>query len=71
MKPVFVYLSLIACETFGGFSRILLNDTQQVDVSLGYAFTTPHRTNRTKIFSALSLMPTSDPYDAKQLTHLH
>jgi hypothetical protein len=41
----------------------------------GYALTSPHRThrtNRTKIFSTLSLMPpTSDPYDAKQLAQLH
>ena len=34
----------------------------------GKAHTSLHRT---KIFSTLSLMPTSDPYDAKQLTHLH
>jgi hypothetical protein len=36
----------------------------------GKAHTSPH-THRTKIFSALCLMPTFDLYDAKQLTHLH
>jgi hypothetical protein len=34
----------------------------------GKAHTSPHWT---KVFSTLCLMPTSDPYDAKQLTHLH
>jgi hypothetical protein len=34
----------------------------------GKAHTSPHRT---KIFSTLCLMPTSDPYDANQLTLLH
>ena len=34
----------------------------------GKAHTHPHWT---KVFSTFSLMPTSDPYDAKQLTHLH
>jgi hypothetical protein len=38
----------------------------------GKAHTSPHRTKISLSLSlSLSLMPTSDPYDAKQLTHLH
>ena len=59
MSPVKAEHTLLPCV--GAKRRIKVS----AHLSASYA------SHESKIFSTLSLMPTSDPYDAKQLTHLH